>query len=255
LLLLAWRPSWREALREYAMVVAGVLTAFAVTAWWEDRQEAGLERAYLLQLHADLTTSERILAEGVEFIWGRAEASALVLHSFWQSDPPPADSLVVWLRAPMSFRPFRPILGTVEALVSTGDLRLVRDDSLRAQVVTYLETTRGHLADAERYEQTYYRSGVATVRGRIDPGALVVMAPETAAGTAIAPGSGASPVPLEYDRVPFPVDLPAILRDRQVYVGDGELLVAHRNIAARYVEMLDEARALRVRIGEALNNR
>jgi hypothetical protein len=41
----------------------------------------------------------------------------------------------------------RPVLGTAEALVASGDFGAVRDDSLRAAILRYLDVTRERMVD------------------------------------------------------------------------------------------------------------
>lgn len=54
--------------------------------------------------------------------------------------------------------------------------------------------------------------------------------------------------PNHYDQVPFPSTLADLLADRDVDVGYHYLLIAHRNQALRYGEMLDQTKALRARV-------
>lgn len=71
---------WRNALREFVVIMAGVLAAFAAQAWWEDHQERTRERDYLHQLLADTRENERRLTNAIEedSAAGRATARALV---------------------------------------------------------------------------------------------------------------------------------------------------------------------------------
>ena len=45
--------NWRATAREIGIVVAGILIAFALDSWWDRRNDARREAAYLLALHAD----------------------------------------------------------------------------------------------------------------------------------------------------------------------------------------------------------
>jgi hypothetical protein len=121
---------------EFAVIVVGVLVALAVDAAWEARQEAARLDTYLLRLEADLQESHRELDEAVT-------ADSLVMASAYSfiagitSEPmAPADSLDVWLTRTYSPSVFHPRTGTLQALIQSGDLRLVEDAALHDAILT-----------------------------------------------------------------------------------------------------------------------
>lgn len=77
----------------------------------------------------------------------RALASARVVHRFWRSARPSTEGLARDLILPQGTRRFRPILGTAEALITTGDINLIRSDSLRAQLPAYVDSMKTQLED------------------------------------------------------------------------------------------------------------
>src|SRR5690606_22640406 len=145
--------------------------------------------------------------------------------------PPTSDNtLVADLSLPRSTRRFRPVLGTVEALSSSSDLGLVHSESLRASLLTYVESMNTRLADIERYDETYYRPAMM----------LLYRGPDLFAFAQFSIGDDSMlPRPYDFDRVPFPTDLPDMLQNHDVYVGYNFLLIAHRNQAGGYEDMLE----------------
>ena len=118
--------------------MAGVLAALAAQAWWEGRQERARERDYLRQLLVDTRENERRLGDaiGIDSVSGVSVARAMT--ALLASGPlPPPDSLGEWVRGSGSSSDPRLVTGTYQALMGTGDLRLVRNDSLRARLATY----------------------------------------------------------------------------------------------------------------------
>jgi hypothetical protein len=242
----AYRPAWSSSLRwflaEFLVVVAGILVALALSSWAQGRADITREQSYLHQLLADLTTNERDLAEAVEFFDQRASASARVLHRFWQETPAADDAFIEDLSLPRTTRRFRPVLGTAEALISSGDLNLIRSDAVRAGILDYVESTKTHLEDTHRYDETYYRPAVA----------LLYRGPDLYEHARFrTQDDRLLPRPNRIERVPFPGTLQDMLRDRLVYDGYNFLLMAHRNQAGRYGDMLAETQALRTQIEAA----
>lgn len=129
---------WRTALREFATIVAGVLCALAAQAWWQGHEERGRERDYLRQLLSDTRENERRLDEAIATDSAAAWAAARAVDALTGTGPPPpADSLVRWVRRSGVSSNFQPLAGNYRALIGTGDLRLVRSDSLRARLAAY----------------------------------------------------------------------------------------------------------------------
>jgi hypothetical protein len=135
------RPAtdWRAALREFAVILASVLTALLAQAWWQQREEQRRELDYLRQLLADTRENEarldRVIAQDSAFGVAAANAMAALVGAV---PLPPADTLDAWTSGAVSSADFRPLLGTFRALIGSGDLRLVRNDTLRAALTDYL---------------------------------------------------------------------------------------------------------------------
>lgn len=233
----------RWFLAEFLVVVAGVLVALAVNGLMQERLDQQREQVYLRQLSADLARSDAELSYAVTFVHGRALAAARVLHRFWRNAPAVDDTLIGDLAQPRSTRRFRPVLGTAEALSASGDLGLIRSDALRADLLAYVELMRTRLEEIDRYDETYYRPGVA----------MLSLAPTlsppsgTPAGQTPRDESTRSR-PDQYDRVPFPATAADVLASREVYTGYLYLLTAHRNQTEQYTEMLQAIRALHKKV-------
>lgn len=247
-------PSWlgfrlRWFLAEFLVVVVGVLVAMGLSGLVEEQRELKREQVYLQQLSADLGSSDKELSTAVEFMQTRAEAAARVLHRFWRKDPVLDDAFFVDLSRPRGTRRFRPVLGTAEALGSSGEMGLIRSDALRADLLSYVERMKTRLAEIDRYDETYYRPGVAM----LSRGPLWRSPPNSSLRQD--PNEKLRPRPDQYDRIPFPSELADQLASREVYGGYSNLLTAHRNQAEQYREMLEETRALRKKVDARIRPR
>ena len=261
-----WRPpalDWRAKARwfgaEYLIVVLGVLTAVGINAWWSDRQDRAREDVYLRQLAVDLRETERAADEVDAQMDLLERAPRRLAQAYYLEDLPPRDSLATWGLYFLTYRTLRPVLGTAEALVSTGDLALVRDDSLRIAISAYLTGTRGAMASILAYDdqmrQLQSEFSLAVNTAPIYAEGFSLLHPERSTPAALdsldrAAGGGGIPQVL---LVPpgaavQPVDWGALLRDEQVH----KLLSAIVNMksATRFYrkEIRQRSADLRVRV-------
>ena len=125
---------------EAVVVVGSILLAFAIDAAWEGRLARERELSYLHLLAADLTTTLDINAR----ITGEAgqidPAGAKLARAYFLTEPPPRDSVLLWLSLVQGRRWAGPQLGTARSLAQGGNLDLLRHDSLRAAIPRYLRS-------------------------------------------------------------------------------------------------------------------
>lgn len=129
--------NWFAVVLEVCIVVLGVVIGFQVTAWGQARGDRAQEQVYLRQLAADLRESETALEEALvhnEQTKTRFDS----LDAAFMAASPPADSTLDRL-ARVLVQPAILTMGSARALVETGDLTLIRDDSLRAAVVGLID--------------------------------------------------------------------------------------------------------------------
>jgi hypothetical protein len=88
-------------------------------------------------------------------------AAARFVRAFYEPERPPRDSVLAWYRRASSYETVRPVTGTVEALIVTGDLNLLRSDRARAAVSAYLDHSRRLVASQQTYEAEFLRASDA----------------------------------------------------------------------------------------------
>lgn len=135
------RPrAWRRWAREVAVIAAGALAALAGQAWWQDRQDRERERDYLRHLLSDARENARRIDRVIADDSSSAVAVGRVAAFLYDAGPPPPrDTLVAWFLdgGVFSSSAFQPLTGTYATLLATGDLRLLRDEALRGELVAY----------------------------------------------------------------------------------------------------------------------
>ena len=132
------RQDWFVVALEVAIVVLGVVIGFQVTAWGQARSDRAKEQVYLRQLVSDLRETEQRIDDVDERLRPATRAAALLARAFNEATPPVRDSLVWWVGQSARIGAVQPVTGTAEALVVTGDLGLIRNDSLQAALTAYL---------------------------------------------------------------------------------------------------------------------
>lgn len=136
-----WRPRLRWFAAEILIVVAGVLIALALNAWWQNLQAAASEENYLSLIRRDLgdmaASLEELQAFEDEQIEGGLEAYRVI-----SAEDRSAEQLALVsdriLRL-TSRRTMSAIDATYTDLINTGNLPLIRNQALRDLIITYYE--------------------------------------------------------------------------------------------------------------------
>lgn len=133
---------WRWLFAELFIIVLGVLIALAIDEWRENAANATLERQYLHQLIADLRLTEDLMAEVVEENELSKAATRSLVQEFESAETPTVEQVRTLLLSMFAFNNPVPVLGTSEALVTTGDLRLINNETARSDITGYLSRSR-----------------------------------------------------------------------------------------------------------------
>ena len=228
---------WRRAIRDVALIVAGVLIALAANAWWQARQDQARARDYITQLLADVRENERTLRSAFELDSTTAHGVQRLLSGLDRVPAPPRDSLRVWMqRPPVFYSDPRPRLGTVNALIETGDIRLFRDERLRSAVIAYASDMEEEQAEARRAIDVLVPGGLLLARRFRDAGLPTV-----------GPGPDGRFRREALDRLTdrFVAGWPAIRSDPQVFEALLNATVGYSSRVSSLAAMLDATTRLR----------
>ena len=139
-----------RALAEFGMIVIGVVLAFQVENFREGRelQERGAIQLEALQsdfsesrVRLDLVMEQQsgLLAAQLELI--------RIIHG--QSERPGVDSLRYLVERSRRFHRLEPLTGAYDALVASGDLRLIRGEAIRAEMASFIRAVSDGYEDEE----------------------------------------------------------------------------------------------------------
>jgi hypothetical protein len=147
---------WSHVVIELALLVAGILIALAVDGWIDDRRDARLERQYLELLSRELDRDIKVLEETLAFEEAQAAASALAYRALRSGVlPEEREAVAEALGQLTARRTLRLGRATYTDLLSTGNLRLIRNPDLRDRIVRLYETTERAQLIRDRNNQEF----------------------------------------------------------------------------------------------------
>lgn len=153
---------WSRLFAELAVIIAGVLIALAADSWWERRQEQNHAREYLEQLLVDVQTTEQRLRSIIGTETQRLETVNAVISRAFAGPWPQPDSLEL----PTGYDYFEPLTGTLTALIQSGDLRLLRSDSIRFELIAFSALIRETETGLRHTENMIWSSTERVAAGR-----------------------------------------------------------------------------------------
>jgi hypothetical protein len=132
------RLNWRLLLGEFVVIVVGVLMALWVDELREARYNAALEIEYLESFVTDLE-ADLAQFDDTEAWMRRSEAAAATVLALYEGAPPTESLADLVMAVETAGWQFWPVItrNTIDDLRSTGNLRLIRDRSLRRAIAAY----------------------------------------------------------------------------------------------------------------------
>jgi hypothetical protein len=132
--LTTWMPRIRWLIAELLVVITGILIALTLQAWWQGRGDLRTERNYLERLLLDTRENERLVDSRIasdSILRERSLRMSAILRD--RLPLPPQDTLAALSR--ISSSGFSLVTATYDALVATGDIKLLRNPALRASTL------------------------------------------------------------------------------------------------------------------------
>ena len=132
------RLDWKYASGELVIVTAGVLIALAATSWVESQREKELERSYIQRLIQDIETDIASVISLRNLSELRAEYAQIVIDSFESESieiSPKRFAEAIEFGSYFSYPSY--VTTTIDDLMSTGNLRLIRNENIKEIVANY----------------------------------------------------------------------------------------------------------------------
>jgi hypothetical protein len=147
----------RRIVLEGFVVVASILLAFAIDAWWEEAREASQERALLVALSEELDNTRGLLEDNVRFHEDQLRRTGALLEiAAGQPSRVSTDSLDHLFAGLSSWAMASYERGTLDAILIGGAFNLIEDQSLRRVIVEW-QRSLNELAEVEADEERVIR--------------------------------------------------------------------------------------------------
>ena len=221
------RSRWGFLIVEAILIIASILAAFAIEAWWSDRQEDARRVELLSALREDFTATARALDSAIESARNDAARTGGYLDAIAEGDEAMGrDSLLYLLDGVGAITFFEPPTASYRAAASTGDLDLIRTPDLLRAFTEFDLAANSYEQHLELSGQVFYLGAVHDLRAAI--GGYMFPQPEGE----MDPGSTAhrSNIPRDYD-----------LRSHEAVAAAEAVYWLHDNILDALVRMKEAA--------------
>lgn len=126
---------WKRIAVEATAIVASILIAFAIDAWWQDRSEKIVEIQYLQALHEDLVISLKILDE--DEAAQQQQVAYLESLLLANSETPYSDELRQWIDDGLwQIGSYEPQLSSLRDLESSGQTGIIQNQLVRQSLAS-----------------------------------------------------------------------------------------------------------------------
>lgn len=147
---------WPEVFLELVLLVLGILLALAVNNWMEDRRDVRAERRYLELLVRDLDWDLRALQDLVALEQAQAKDGVMAYRALARrTDVSDKEAVSAALSRLTNARTLRLTRVTYSDLVTTGNIRLIRNPILRDRLVKLYEDNARLLTVLDYNNQAY----------------------------------------------------------------------------------------------------
>src|SRR5262245_10867300 len=151
------RIDWTHFVIEGLVVMASILLAFSLDAWWSQRAADRAEAAHLRALRSDFQQNVSRLRDFVALEEGVMDASRRLLRVASAADLPASeDSVNNLLGRVFNSGRFEPVLGAYAAVVSSGGLAQLRDDGLRLALADFASFVEGGRYSEHYSDELYF---------------------------------------------------------------------------------------------------
>lgn len=130
---------WTALVSELIIVVVGIFIAIQVDSWWQHRNDLERKAAYIERLTRDVKDDKIAIAYAVRLATLRKELAELLIATADNPDVARREPSKFLMAVRQAAYTYTPALDshTFDELTSTGNLRLLRDETLKTALFDY----------------------------------------------------------------------------------------------------------------------
>lgn len=130
--------NWGQAFAEVFLILVGIGLALLADSWMDSRRERQEERQYLIAITSDLEKTKESLESTLQQVeWQKREHLRLIQVLQGPKDELTEEELVTYLENTFLVFPPSGVFGTYQDMVSSGNLRLIRNAKIRLALAKY----------------------------------------------------------------------------------------------------------------------
>jgi len=169
----------KYAIGEIILVVIGILIALQINNWNEEKKEHEKEQAFLREINLDFKSNKAQLDSIIIFNKTNLHAATRLLEimSFFDHNNPQrnksnahfADSIGYYNNLVWRNKSFNPKNGAVEALLNSSSFDLIKNDTLRRNLISWKDVLGDYLEEEEFAVNFLFYEYGPWVRTNFDP--------------------------------------------------------------------------------------
>jgi len=148
---------WKRISVEAMAIVASILLAFAIDAWWENRIEREVEQEVLANLLVEFELTKVELGRTLKGLTESQNAAKKLLTFAGKSLSADDNAVTDQLFIELYFFTFDPPSGALDSLIGAGQLNLILNTELRMQLAGWPGLVRDYKEDEEELDLHIYR--------------------------------------------------------------------------------------------------
>lgn len=130
--------SWTRLLAEGGAIVISILFAFAIDAWWQQRQEQVADHAHLVGVYEELSSHKKLMSEAIKAHDVTLVHGTRLLEIISQPGKTDAEAEIPKLiNGLLNFYQINAPFGSLETAIASGAIARMRDTRLASSLVSW----------------------------------------------------------------------------------------------------------------------
>lgn len=162
------KEKWPEYLLEILVITIGILGAFALNNWNENRKQKLKETSILQEINFEFRKNKEQFQEGKQWHKRGEQSSKWLLEEFPFNSSTDQDSLLLHFRNTFSFWTFEPSSSNVDIIVNSESFDIIENEELRKILIRWNNVLEDYKEEELRNVRNFDNVYLPYLRSRID---------------------------------------------------------------------------------------